>query len=443
MGISCLAICCYCLLSVVSSDLAVESFGISGTLKNGFLLNFYLQIRDSYIAKPYYYNRDTISELENRYRVKSNESVNSVNPDIIVIMDESFADLRVLGSEIRSNVPITPFIDSLQENTIKGFALSSVYGGKTPNSEFEFLTGNSMAFLPSGSIPYQQYIHSETYSMVSFLKSKGYKTIATHPFHSNGWKREKVYSMFGFDDVSFVEAYPQKDLVKGLVSDREMFDYIIDILKNKQKEEKVFLYGVTMQNHGGYEASSDFTNSIKLQDYSSDYSDAEQYFSLINLTDSALKHLIDYPKTIDNNVILLFYGDHFPNLNPNFYQEVHGGPFTSPEEEALLYKVPFIIWANYDIEENNVDCTSINFLSNYLYEAAGIDLPPYNLFLKDLQKQYSAINDRIIYSAETGNSNSVKNELSSNHLTIIQEYQILQYNSLFDKNRSNVFFGYK
>lgn len=69
------------------------------------------------------------------------------NPTIIVIMNESFADLSVVG-DFETNTQVTPFMDSLSENTLKGYALSSVYGAKTPNSEWEFETGNSMAFLP-------------------------------------------------------------------------------------------------------------------------------------------------------------------------------------------------------------------------------------------------------------------------------------------------------
>ena len=49
------------------------------------------------------------------------------------------------------------YIESL-DNAVVGHAYTSVFGAGTSASEFEFLTGNSMAFLPSGSIPYQQYI---------------------------------------------------------------------------------------------------------------------------------------------------------------------------------------------------------------------------------------------------------------------------------------------
>ena len=217
-----------------SIGVITETWEQKGTYRNGYLMNFVLQIRDSHIAKPEGYSADAIKELEIQYlspNVESNEFVpsadsnaslsetsNNVNsdnnamsdnnaisdnnvmpdnnamadnnvmsdnsssasieegsvnsseilnagkndsyveaekPTIIAIMNESFADLSVLG-EFATNFELTPFMNSLKENTIKGYALASVYGAKTPNSEWEFLTGNSMAFLPEGSVVYQQ-----------------------------------------------------------------------------------------------------------------------------------------------------------------------------------------------------------------------------------------------------------------------------------------------
>ena len=127
-------------------------------------------------------------------------------------MDESFADLNVLGPHFRTNYEITPFINSLRENAVRGYALSSVYGGDTANSEYEFLTGNSMFFLPESTVPYQQYIKNETYSIVTYLKGQGYTTLAMHPYNSSGWMCTTVYPLLGFDSYVFIEDFPQKNM---------------------------------------------------------------------------------------------------------------------------------------------------------------------------------------------------------------------------------------
>ena len=89
-----------------------------------------------------------------------------------MVMNESFSDLRVLG-KYTTNKEIMPFFDSLNKNVVKGYAESSVYGGYTANSEFEFLTGCTKTFLPGN--PYLQYIDDYLPSVISNIKSqKGY-----------------------------------------------------------------------------------------------------------------------------------------------------------------------------------------------------------------------------------------------------------------------------
>ena len=67
---------------------------------------------------------------------------------------------------------------------------SPEFGGMTANVEFEALTGFSNAFLPAGSIPYQQYVRAPTPSMATFLKSEGYETRAIHPGTNWFWNRD-------------------------------------------------------------------------------------------------------------------------------------------------------------------------------------------------------------------------------------------------------------
>lgn len=413
---------------------------LEGTAKNGFLLNFALGFKELYVDEPDGYTDEMIDNYERVYTSESN--ADEKFPNIIVIMNESFSDASVLGTKIKSNQEIMPFIDSLDDNIIKGYALSSIYGGNTPNSEYEFLTGNTLAFLPKGFIPYQQHSDEDTYSLVSDIgKRETYKFIAMHPYYENGWSRETVYPNLGFEQSYFLDDFKQENLIRNFVSDQEMFEKIISEYESLEDNEKLFLFGVTMQNHGGYEYEGDnYEKTIELEGYSQEYSKAEQYLSVIHETEKAVEYLITYFESVDEDVVILFYGDHFPRLEEEFYEEVHGGSFDSLDEQQLKYKVPFFIWANYDIEEQYVECTSLNFLSNYLYEAAGMELPSYNLFLKDLQEVIPAMNVNGYYSLSKGKFLTY-DEAEGEEAEWLEKYQILQYNSIFDEdNRSEVFF---
>ena len=107
-----------------------ETWEQKGSYRNGYLLNYALSIRDCFIAEPDGYSMDVIKELEDTYCDDEKNYVNQTTekkPTIITIMSESYADLSVVGDFI-TNEDVTPYYDSLTENTMKGYALSSVFG---------------------------------------------------------------------------------------------------------------------------------------------------------------------------------------------------------------------------------------------------------------------------------------------------------------------------
>lgn len=431
---------CLALWFAGTQNIRVETWGRSGTLLNGYLLNFSLELKSSYVQKPEQYSTAVIDELGQTYDGYSIDTSVEEKPDVIVIMSESFSDLSILGNNIQSDREVTPFFNSLTENTIRGYSLSSVYGDMTANSEFEFLTGLSMAFLPTASVPYQQYMTGNQYSLVSVLKENGYTCFATHPFKASGWSRERVYTALGFDSFTFVDDYLQEDLVRGLVSDHEMFEYLIDRYEQQQENESLFLFGITMQNHGGY-ATDGYDSTIHLEGYRNQYDEVEQYLSLLNQSDAALAELVSYFQSVEDDVIIVFFGDHLPDLPMDFYEETHGGMLETLDEQMLTYTVPFFIWANFDISEQVVECTSLNYLSIYLLETAGIELPPYYRFLSDLQEVIPAMNALGYYSESQGAFFKYA-DADGIEFDWIQAYAILQYNNLFGtRNISTVFWG--
>ena len=416
-------------------------FSQMGSVYNGFLLNFSLQIKNMYVPVPKQYSVDVLEQLDTRYASDQQTPGAGSQPDIIVIMSESYADMRVFSGSLNTNRSVTPFFDSLKENTIRGYALASGIGGGTSKSEYEFLTGNSQAWLPAGSFPFQQYVKADSTSIVSHLERYGYVTMGTHPENPKNYMRSSVYPALGFDNSLFISEYPCENLLRGLVSDQEMYEQIIAWYEAKESEAPLFLFGVSMQNHGSYDyAGTDFTTTASLEGYSGVYPYAEQYLTILNHSDQALEYLIRYFESVENDVVIALFGDHFPNLDSGFYEELHGGPFTSLEEQMLQYTVPFFVWANFDIEEQDVGLTSLNFLSSYVYEAAGLPLPAYNAFLKDIQTVIPAMNAFGYYSNANGTIIPYE-DAEGEEAEALNLYRILQYNSLFDEdNRSQVFF---
>ena len=438
------AVACGLYVAAQTENINTETWEQKGSYRNGYLLNFCLQIRDSFVSAPDDYSLDAIRELEEMYAQENAEdaSEETKKPTVICIMSESFADLSVVG-DFETNVELTPFLDSLQENTIRGYALSSVYSAKTPNSEWEFMTGNSMAFLPQGSVVYQQFIDDEPNSLVSTMSNYGYTCVAMHPYYETGWSRNSIYPTMGFDEMYFIDDFDQTKLMRKYITDEEFYDKIIERYEKSPDSENLFIMGISMQNHGGYGDTYDNFEQYVYKTGTS-YTDANQYLQLVHNSDQALEKLITYFSQVEDPVEIVFFGDHLPGLNSRFYALLNGKGLSGLTLEELenVYTVPFFIWTNYDTEEENVEITSLNYLSSMALERAGLELPAYNRFLEDLREVIPAINSQGYYSAADGEYHYLE-DAEGEEAEWINRYHILQYNNMFDeKNRSSLFFPY-
>ena len=346
-------------------------------------------------------------------------------PNIIVIMDEAFSDLAVVG-DLETNEDYMPFMHKMQQgadNAITGYTQVSVCGGNTANSEFEFLTGNTMSFLPGGSIPYQQYITRNTPSLASYLASLGYETYAQHPYYASGWNREKVYPLLGFEHLDFIDDYANKTYVRKYVSDDADMQHIIDTYENKEEGKPAFIFNVTMQNHGGYtDQYANLEESIHATNYNSEVLD--QYLSLIKLTDQSLEKLVNYFEKADEKTIIVFFGDHQPGDTVAAQIQksmLLPGESVSDEQLRQRYLVPYLVWANYDIGSATGQDTSLNYLSAQVLKAAGVPTDAYQNFLLELKNSYPVV------SAAGRTDGTMADE------DLFATYKKLQYYNLFEK----------
>lgn len=397
--------------------------------KNGTVTAFLMELQYMSVEKPSGYNEKDAREALASYETAGTPAN---TPNIIVVMNEAFSDPAVLG-RFTTNEDYMPFVHSLlrgAEDTVSGLLNVSVKGGNTANTEFEYLTGNSMAFLPYGSIPYQQYIKNETPSMASWLSGFGYRTVAMHPYRAAGWDRNKVYPLMGFDEMYFQEFYKDSGVIRKYVSDEADYEKIIRIYEQKEPGEPLFLFNVTMQNHSSYNDWADYDNFSP--DITVDGSDSEvlsAYLSLMKLSDQATERLVDYFAKEEEDTVIVFFGDHQPTdsvVNPVLKLNGTSSSSLSAEEEALRYQVPFFIWANYDIEEESGLNISANYLASRTLDAAGLPKPGYFSFLSELEKQAPVISaNHVSLSDGTFSSADDQDEL-------LREYKTFQYHQLFD-----------
>lgn len=399
--------------------------------RDGTAVAFLMELKYVSVDKPANYSASTAKQILEPYSDKSEAAASATStPNIIVIMNEAFSDPAVLAP-FETNQEYMPYVHSILsgsvENTISGYLNVSVLGGNTANTEFEFLTGNTMAFLPQGSVPYQQYLKNAHPSIASHLKDLGYETIAIHPYNSTGWDRNKVYPLIGFDEMYFLKDFKNPEKIRNYTSDKACYDKIIEMYESKA-DAPLFVFNVTMQNHSSY--TDEFENFHPDIEVSESNSKAlNNYLSLMKISDEAVQYLTDYFSNADEETIIVFFGDHQPtNSVVSNIWKLNGknGNELSGEDEANRYKVPFFIWCNYDIEtKTNVE-TSANFLATDVLTAAGIPLNDYESYLLELSKSYP-----VVTSIRTENADGESTD-TENVMGELNNYAILQYNRLFD-----------
>lgn len=403
---------------------------------HGTAVSFFLNAKAVKLEKPDTYDAKTV---EDTLLAQTDYTVDGKKPNVLVIMNESYADLSVLGN-LQTNEDYMPFFNSLKNNTVKGEVLVSPFGGYTCNSEFEFLTGMSMGLLPSGSAPYLQFVQMNyPYSLPNHFKRLGYETVALHPYMARCWNRDTVYGLMGFDNfisLDNMDKYQNKnefEYIRGYMSDRTSYSAAINQFVNKKPNESMFLFNITMQNHGGYSGEySNFTPDIEITNLDSTYKQAEQYLSLIRESDRALEELIYYFSDWDEPIIIMMFGDHQPAVEQGFFEELLGKPLDmlSGDELQARYRVPFMVWANFDIESETGIETSVNYLSNILMEKAGLPKSEVNMFLDRARGEIPQINAMGHYDA-----NGVWTKNDTENSEILSEYKNLAYYMLKQKNK--------
>ncbi len=421
-----------------------------GYAKNGVFFGFVLNMNSLVQEKPSDYSVEAAEDIAEKYEEKySNEeddtkgkleTSDGTKPNMIFIMNEAFADLSVVG-DFETNQDYMPFIHSLEKNTIKGSLYMSIFGSGTCNSEFEFLTGNSISFLQSGIIAYTQVVKGKLENVTYSMKTQGYSGIeAMHPYLATGWNRPQVYEWMGFENFYSEDDFDNPKMYRKYISDQSDFEKIMEMYENREdKDSPYYMFNVTMQNHGGFDkVYSNFSNDVLITD-SHKNEQAEQYLSLIKKTDEAFKELVEYFEKVDEPTIIVMFGDHQPAIESPFYDSFLEG--ATGEELMKKYQTPFIIWANYDIEEETIDKMSANYLSAYVMKEAGLKTTAYQDFLLELMEDMPVITAMGAYDKD---GNYYESALDSPYADMVQEYQILQYNNLIDiDNTVNSFFYLK
>lgn len=424
---------------------------------NGFYMNFFINLRYLKVSEPAGYSHDKVSDILDSIKdtltqeegtepvqsqvmmtnsdFKTCTTLNGKKPNIILIMNESLADFSLVGSVNYNRDPLE-YIHSMKENTIKGLDYVSVFGAGTSNSEFEAMTGNTMSFFPSGCNVYQQFMHESTYSLSSYLKSLGYTCNAIHPSSGANWNRTNTYKSMKFDKFITIDDFENPEYVR-YISDKESYKKIIELYENRDKSFPMFVFDMTIQNHGGYQTNTNWDEPVYVKD--SYYNEAKEFLSASKVSDDAFKYLIEYFEKEEEPTIIFMFGDHWPQIETGFYEELLGKPQSewNLDDFQKRYATPFVLWANYDIEEGDNVVIGNNLVENLLLKEAGIELPLYNKYVEKVSETIPAMNVNGFIDKD-GHWHKYNSDETEEQASLIDNYKILQYGYYSDTDREKM-----
>ena len=353
----------------------------------------------------------------------------TMQPDIIVILSESFDDFTRYDKLQLSEDPM-PFFHSLQEKYAGTNAISHTFGGGTANVEFEMLTGYARRFVNGSGMVYITYT-KPFQTIASFLKSEGYGTMAIHPFDGGFYHRNVVLPRLGFDKFLAVEDMPDAEYNCEYVSDMYMTKKIIEELEASDKPQ--FIFGISMENHQGYMNKYPETEIKVLNDDLDDdvKNVLENYSTGLRHSDNALEYLITYIEERGRPTLLLFFGDHKPTIEgaQDFYQyagvyaDTHN-TMTTEEKVNLLY-VPYVMYKNYG-ENRTAELIpqSTNFIMNNLFTYGNIKKPTFFHYLDTIKDKVRSNTRNDLFIDSEGNLYS---ELPPHLAALDAEYRLMQY----------------
>lgn len=245
-------------------------------------------------------------------------------PDVYIVLGEAWWH--------DPDDPESPLNQLKQSGFTESMAVSPVYGGTTPNAEFEVLTGIPVKTFQDGIIPYQhyvQYITENSRSLARIMTEKGYAATAYHNFTRRFWLRDQIYPKLGFGEFVSMDQMTLTIQPNDWPTDEGLYATVLDRVGGARPQ---FHFIVTVQTHGPYEADDrDPAGHEGVTDYRT-------------RLDGAAKSLAAFKKQLDAKgrpYALVLFGDHLPGLRMH---QLHDGMVS--EQDPRLHQIPVLIASN-------------------------------------------------------------------------------------------------
>ncbi len=322
----------------------------------GFVYGFSTSVVDRGMSKPGNYSKETV--LAAKEESKKKETKNKDNPNMVVVLLESFIDPTEVNYLNFSKDPV-PNFRKLTKNYTTGHLTVPVVGAGTANTEFEILTGMSMQYFGTGEYPYKTILkQTDCESIASNLSKLGYGTHVVHNNGGNFYSRANAFSMMGFDSFTSKEMMNIQEYTPlgSWPTDNILIKETVKAM-DATPDAPDFVYTITVQGHGDYPTDKVLANpEIRVSGAKDEAANNqwEYYVNMIHEVDKFIKNLTDTLAARDENTIVVFFGDHLPSL----------GLSESDMATGSTFETKYATWNNFGLSKKDADVKAYELLAN-------------------------------------------------------------------------------
>ena len=380
--------------------------GTEAALRQGELSNVFNNLGDAYqkygfaycfgstwlnrgVTRPSNYSQERmLGVLDNieEERDWDSEAPNRL-PNIVYVQLESFMDPQYIKWLECSEDPL-PNWRRIKRRGSDGFLTVPVVGAGTSNTEMEILTGMRIRFFGPGEYPFETILKKTTVETTAYsLKELGYATHALHNHRGVFYGRNEIYANLGFDDFTSLEYMLNVTKTpKNWARDEVLTDEIMTALQSTEGRD--YVYTVSVQGHGKYPTKKVYDEpEIQIQSNDPTVSQErlnqfEYYVQQVHEMDQFIGELTDALSRWDEPTVVVFYGDHLPNL------DIEKNELTNRD----LFQTEYVVWSNFRMRQKDQDLYAYQ-LSAELFDQLGIHAGTMIQFHQTQQERTSYISN--------------------------------------------------
>ncbi|WP_045973230.1 LTA synthase family protein [Xenorhabdus doucetiae] len=326
--------------------------------------------------------------LQQAKKVTLPEPQSAVKPDVVVLLQESTVNPHIYQLPTHVQLPDLYMFQRDAAVSAQSPLRVQTFGGGTWLSEFSILTGlNTDDFGSRKNAVFYFVVDHLKNSLFHAMKDNGYYTVVLTPFNKSAYHAGHAYKTLGVDRIIQPQelGYPagmEENLWK--ISTQDMLSYVKTILEKeraKETDKPIFIFSLTMYEHGPYEEShqDDYGLAGNI-DSATAVGKFSHYMEKITASDPAIKDFSDFVAHRDKPTVFLYFGDHQPNINFDRYHS----PLPDPAH-VTQFTLRDNLQQGAPITTGKL--TDISFLGGMVLERARLSAPAFyqaNMLMRHL-----------------------------------------------------------